>query len=181
MLTFIARGFEYRDRDVLLQLYRALVRSHLEYYARFWCPYLRKDVLAIEGVQQRFSRLFPGMAGLSYEERLSRLGLYSLDLRRVRGDLIETYKILTRLERMDSERVFPMVGESRTRGHNLRIRGKSFRTEVRRNVFTQRVVNVWNSVPLNVVEAKTLSDFKKKLDLRLKGSRDMGGRGGSGY
>ena len=71
MLAFIARGFEYRDRDVLLQLYRALVRPHLEYCVQFWCPYLRKDVLAIEGVQR-----IPGMAGLSYEERLSRLGLY---------------------------------------------------------------------------------------------------------
>ena len=63
------------------------------------------------------------MAGLSYEERLSRLGLYSLEFRRVRGDLIETYKILTGLDRVDSERMFPMVGESRSRGHSLGIRG----------------------------------------------------------
>ena len=56
-----------------------------------------------------------------------------------------------------------MVGVSRTRGHSLRIRGKPFRTEVRRNFFTQRVVNVWNSLAQNVVEAKTLCDFKKKL------------------
>ena len=73
MLVFIARGFEYRDRDVLLQLYRELVRPLMEYCVQFWCPYLRKDVLAIEGVQHRFSRLIPGMAGLSYEERIRRL------------------------------------------------------------------------------------------------------------
>ena len=85
MLAFIARGFEYRDRDVLLQLYRALVRPHLGYCVQFWCPYLRKDVLAIEGVQRRFTRLIPGMAGLSYEEGLNQLGLYSLEFRRVRG------------------------------------------------------------------------------------------------
>ena len=54
----------------------------------------------------------------------------------MRGDLVETYKILTRLDRVDSERMFPMVGESRTRGYSLRIRGKPFRTEVRRNFFT---------------------------------------------
>ena len=122
MLAFIVRGFDYRDRDLLLQLYRALVRPHLEYCVQFWCPYLRKDVLAIEGAQQRFTRLIPGMAGLSYEERLSRLGLYSLEFRRMRGDLIETYKILTGLDRVDSERMFPMMGESRTRGHSSRIR-----------------------------------------------------------
>ena len=84
----------------------------------------------------------PGMIGLSYEERLSQLGLYSLAFRRVRGDLIETYKILRGLDRVDSKRMFPMVGESRTRGHSLRIIGKPFRTEVRANFFTQRVVNV---------------------------------------
>ena len=67
-----------------------------------------------------------------------------MEFRRVRGDLIETYKILTGLDRVDSERMFSMVGESRTRGYSLRIRGKPFRTEVRRNFFTQRVVNVCN-------------------------------------
>ena len=56
---------------------------------------MTKGVLAIEGAQRRFTRLIPGMAGLSHEERLSWLGLYSLEFRRVSGDLIETYKILT--------------------------------------------------------------------------------------
>ena len=74
-----------------------------------------KDVLVTEGVQQRFTRLIPGTADLPCEERLSQLGLYLLEFRRVRRDL--TYKILTGLDRIDSERMFPVVGESRTRGH----------------------------------------------------------------
>ena len=118
------------------------MRPHLEYCLQFWCPYLRKDVLALEGEQRRFTRLIPGMASLSYEERLSWLGLYSLEFRKVKGDLIETYKILTGLDRVDSEKMFPMVGEFRTRDRSLRIRGKPFRTEARRNFFTLRVVNV---------------------------------------
>jgi len=97
----------------------------------------------------------------------------------VRGDLIAIYKILTGLDRIDSERMSPMMGESRTRAHSLRTRGNPFRTELRRNFFTQRVVNVWNSLPQNVVEAKTLRDFTEKLDraLGVKGKRDMGGSG----
>ena len=64
ILTLIARSFEYRSRDVLLQLYRALVRPHLEYCVQFWSPFLRKDVLAPKGMQRRFTRLILGMAGL---------------------------------------------------------------------------------------------------------------------
>ena len=75
------------------------MRPDLEYCVQFWRPYLR-DVPAIEGVQQRFTRLIPGMAGPSYEERLSRLGLYSLEFRRVRGDLIETFKNSNRISRL---------------------------------------------------------------------------------
>ena len=133
MLAFIAKGFEYRSREVLLQLYRVLVRPYLEYSAQFWSPNLRKDILATEGVQRRFTRLIPGMSGLPYEERLDRLGLYSLEFRILRGDLIETYKILKGLDRLDTGRLFPMLGKSRTRGHSLRIRGKSFRTEMRKH------------------------------------------------
>ena len=52
ILAFKTRGFEYRNSDVSLQLYRALMRPHLEYCAQFWSPYLRKDVLALEWVAQ---------------------------------------------------------------------------------------------------------------------------------
>ena len=101
MLAFITRGVEYRSKEVLLQLYRALVRPHLEYCVQFWSPHLRKDILAMEGVQRRFTRLIPGMAGLSYVERLERLGLYTLEFRRMRGDLIETHKIIKGLDTLE--------------------------------------------------------------------------------
>ncbi|XP_055492473.1 uncharacterized protein LOC129697841 [Leucoraja erinacea] len=181
MLAFIAKGFEYRSGEVLLQLYRVLVRPHLEYCVQFWSPNLRKDILAIEGVQRRFTRLIPGMSGLSYEERLDKLGLHSLEFRRLRGDLIETYKILKSLDRLDAGRLFPMLGKSRTRGHSLRIRGKSFRTEMRKTFFTQTVVNLWNSLPQNVVEASSLAIFKRELDVALvaKGIRGYGEKAGN--
>ena len=69
---------------MLLQLYRALVRPHREYCVQFWSPLLRKDVFALKGVQQRFTRLILGMVGLTYEETLTRLGLFLLEFRRMR-------------------------------------------------------------------------------------------------
>ena len=76
-----------------------------------------------------------------------------------------------------------MLGKSRTRGHSLRIRGKSFRTEMRRTFFTQRVVNLWNSLPQKVVEASSLAIFKRELDVALvaKGIRGYGEKAGTGY
>ena len=60
--------------------------------------------------------MIPGMKGLTYDERLRTLGLYSLEFRRLRGDLIETYKILNGLDRVDVGKMFPLAGETRTRG-----------------------------------------------------------------
>uniref|UniRef100_A0A4W3INT4 Gephyrin n=1 Tax=Callorhinchus milii TaxID=7868 RepID=A0A4W3INT4_CALMI len=62
------------------------------------------------------------MRGLTYEDRLSKLALYSLEYRRIRSDLIETYKILKNLDRVDALRLFPLVGESKTRDHSLKIK-----------------------------------------------------------
>ena len=102
------------------------MKPHLEYCIQHWSLYLRKDVNALEAVQRRFTRLIPGMGGLSYEERLERLGLYPLEFRSIRGDLIKTYKLLRSIDRVDVERVFPLVGESRTRDHCLKVRGRPF-------------------------------------------------------
>ena len=65
------------------------------------------------------------------------------------------------------ERMFPLVGKTRTRGHNLRLKGRSFKTEMRRNFFSQRVVNLWNSLLQKAVEARSLSVFKTEIDRLL--------------
>ena len=116
MLAFMWRGLEYKSRDVFLRQYKALVRPHLEYCEQFWAPYLTKDLLALEMFQKRFTRMIPGMKSLSHEERLRTLGLYSLEFTRMRRNLIETYMILRGLDRVDVERMLPLVEKTRTRG-----------------------------------------------------------------
>ena len=97
---------------------------------------MRKDILALEGVQRRFTRLIPELRGLAYEERLSRLGLYSLEFRRMRGDLKETYKIMKGIDKIEAVKLFPQAGETRTKRQGLKIRRSRFRTELRRHFFT---------------------------------------------
>ena len=76
--------------------------------------------------------------------------------------------------------MFPLVGETRTRGHGLKIRGGRFRTELRKNFFAQRVVNLWNSLPSEAVEATSLNVFKARIDkfLNSKGIKGYGERAG---
>jgi len=141
-----------------------LVRPHLEYCVQFWSPYYRKDIIKLERLQKRFTRMLPGLDGLSYKERLVRLGLFSLESRRFRGELIEVYKIMRGIDKVDSQHLFPKVGESETRGHRFKVRGDRFRRVQRGNIFTERVVSVWNELPEAVVVAGTILSFKKHLD-----------------
>ena len=68
MLGFIGQNIEYRSWDILLKLYKTLVRPHLEYCVQFWSPYYRKDIIKLERVQKRFTRMLSGLDGLSYKE-----------------------------------------------------------------------------------------------------------------
>ena len=95
VLGQICRTFEHKDKNSMITLYRSLVRPHLEYANQVWAPHLIKHITAIENVQRRMTRMIPGMKDLSYEARLKYLKLPSLSYRRLRGDVIEMYKIIT--------------------------------------------------------------------------------------
>ena len=164
ILGMIKRNMVFRSKLVVVKLYKALVRPRLEYCVQAWSPYTRKEILMLERVQKRATRLIEGYREYDYETRLRKTGLMSLEKRRVRGDLIQVFKMLKGFDKMDSTKFFKLAGNGKTRGNSFKIKKTRSRSERRRNSFSQRVINSWNRLPQEVVNAESINCFKNRLD-----------------
>ena len=140
------------------------MRPHLEYASTIWTPIFKKDKIQIENVQRRATRLVKSIRNLSYEERLKALGLPSLEYRRERADMIQVYKIMHGIDKVDKDKVFTMHTYAATRGHSLKLFKRRSRLLVRANSFSHRVVDNWNSLTEDIVNAPSLNAFKSRLN-----------------
>jgi len=172
VLGLIRVSFKYMNKPMFLNLYVALVRPLLEYCVQVCSPYKRKHIRLLEGVQRRATKLVPQLKNLSYDDRLEILGLTRLVDRRIRGDMIETYKIITGKEKVNARNYFQMatfIGRS----HSKKVYRKYSRLNKRKYWFTQRVVPKWNSLSSEEVEKISTSGFKKGYDLKEANRREV--------
>jgi hypothetical protein len=162
MLGIIRRSFQHLDRHNMTHLYKSLVRPVLEYGNTIWNPHYKQDVDAIEAVQRRATKLIPDLKELSYPERLKQLHLPTLAHRRRRGDMINVYKYLH--NQYTTKHPFHLAEHRGTRGHELKLQKQHCRLDIRKFFFSNRVVDLWNSLPSHAVLAPTLNSFKNRLD-----------------
>lgn len=164
IIRIIQRSFRYIDKDSVLILYKTYIRPHLEYNTQAWAPYTTKDIKLLEGVQKRVSKLVPKLKNLSYEARIKELGLTTLEDRRTRGDIIETFKMLKGISNVDYRQFFTIDNSRRLRGHTLKLIKPRVNSKLRLQFFSQRVITLWNRLPQSVIDAESVNTFKNRLD-----------------
>ena len=141
-----------------------MVRPHIEYATQVWPPQYKKDKMTLKNVQRRATRLVKCIKHVSYSERLKALGLPNLEYHRERANMIQVYKILNDIDKADREKLIQMAPYTSTRGHPLKLFKKRCCLNLRKNYFSQRVIDQWNGLPIHLVTVPSLNTFKSRLN-----------------
>jgi len=143
------------------------VRPHLEISTPAWSPWLHSDVSKLERVQEKVVKMVAGLQSTTYEDRCKEIGLETLENRRQKQDLCQTYKIIHGLDKLDRDKIFHLRLENiatRQAADPLNLRQDRSRLEVRKNWFSQRVVTKWNELDASIKNAPSLKLFKSHLN-----------------
>jgi hypothetical protein len=156
--------FVSRDTATLLKAFKVYVRPILEYCSSIWSPHFIKDIELIESVQRRFTKRLRGLWNVTYDERLKIAKLDRLEVRRLRLDLIMTFKILFGLTNLNPDQFFQLAPSTIcTRGHDYKLYMSNVCTDSRKHFLSSRVLLAWNNLPSDVINFSNLKLFKSSL------------------
>ena len=168
VLVQLTRNFHFRDRHVFKNLYMQYVRPHLEFASPAWSPWLTQDIEILENVQRKAVNMISGLKpGSSYEEKCRELNIDTLAARRTHSDLVQAFKILQGIDRVECDQVFSKqcdrVRATRATADPTKLSVPHSRLEIRKNTYFVRVANQWNNLDSATRNAKTVSEFKRRL------------------
>lgn len=166
IMYLISKAFKDPTPQMFVKLYKAYIRPRLEYAQSIWSPYYVRDIEALERVQRRATKIPPALRDLPYEQRLQRLNLPTLYERRTRGDLVETFKIISGHYKCQLN-VFEFSDSRHLRGHNKKLCKERCARLLRRNFLSNRVVYNWNRLSWDTVNASSVNLFKNRLDSEM--------------
>lgn len=159
----ILRGTICRSPEFMLQVFITHIRPIIDFGSVVWNTGYVGDLRMLESVQRRWTKKIIGYADYPYAVRLSLLNLFSIKGRLLRADMILVWKIMTGLcPCLDN--LFERVAHGRTRGHSKKIFLPRYSTDVRSRFFSLRVIDLWNSLPEEVVTATSVQTFKRLLE-----------------
>ena len=161
-MGLINRTIEFKNDFVMLQLYKSLVRPHMDYCVQVWRPHLQKDIALLESIQRRYTKRIVSCKNLPYDDRLKHLGLMTVNDRMMRADLIEIYKIMHAIDDLDFNCYFDL-NRSVTRGNDFKLFKKRKNKSIGLFSFSARAIDCWNKLPNFVVQAESLNVFKRRL------------------
>nr|VZI10877.1 unnamed protein product [Spirometra erinaceieuropaei] len=152
VLYLVKGAFSTFDENCFVKDFRTFVRPQLEFAIQAWKPWTSKDLSILEKVQRRVTKLVSGQGSLPFETRLSNLGHFPLSYRQLRGDLIQTFRILRGHDCcLVPADFFELATTTNLRSHPLKLRVTGAKLDIRKFFFSNRVIEAWNALPTDVV------------------------------
>ena len=164
VLGIIRRTFQFLDKEAFMTLYKSMVRPNLEYASPVWAPALVKHKRAIEQVQRRATKQVPSLKDKSYRARLIDLGLPTLEYRRLRADMLQTYKLQEGYEGIHYNRLMTRDTYDRTRSNSRKLAKVRTNNTRYAKSYRHRIVTPWNKITKPVVTAPNINTFKARLN-----------------
>ncbi len=163
--NLILKCFRSKSWTFLLNLFKTFVRSKLEFSSPVWNPQNIGDIDLLERVQRTFTRRVCRNDTLSYAQRLQLLKLDSLELRRLIADQILVFKLLNKKLDVDWQQFFILKSDTVrvNRGHDMQIYKPRIKSKIEASFFSHRVIDIWNSLPQEVIHSPTVASFRYKL------------------
>ena len=165
--NLILRSFQSKRDQSLIKAFNTYVRPLLEYCSSVWSPLFKKDIIKIESVQRRFTKRLPGYKHLTYPQRLRKLNMESLEVRRIRNDLLLAYKIVFGILNTDLNHYFKIKEATyNLKGHKYKLQLPMCKNSRSSHFYFYRVISVWNNLPALTTDFSSLGRFKNSLTVQ---------------